>query len=216
MTLIKSAMEGQGLERVFVTGVSPVALTDVRSGFDVAKDVSLEPELAGLCGFRECETRSLVESISRDRGLLPETVDNAIETMRAWYNGYRFTDAPSENVYNPTDVLLFLDYLYRHGATRLHNEKLRADHGQFGFLVRTAAGAQVIQKINDEGKIAIPQLEISFSLGNLLMRLGEDRGAIVSLLYFMGLLTLTDVPGQLRVPNLEPRRGSGADECHSR
>jgi hypothetical protein len=45
-------------------------------------------------------------------------------------------------------------------------------------------------------------LETSFSLETLLTRLAEDRGAVASLLCFMGLLTLTDVPGRLRVPNL--------------
>jgi len=45
-------------------------------------------------------------------------------------------------------------------------------------------------------------LETSFSLETLLTRLEEDRGAVASLLYFMGLLTLTDVHGRLRVPNL--------------
>ena len=48
---VKNATEGLGLERVFVTGVSPVALNDLTSGFNSATDVSLKTSLAGLCGF---------------------------------------------------------------------------------------------------------------------------------------------------------------------
>jgi len=207
---VKSAMEGQGLERVFITGVSPGALTDLRSGFDIAKDVSLEPEVAGLCGFQEGEIRS----ISQERGLTPEAVEDAVEMMRTWYNGYRFTDAPCEGLYNPSDVLYLLDHLDRCGVIPRHDESLRR---KVTCLARTPAGAGVIEKVKADGEIAIPQLETSFSLDTLLSRLGEDRGLVTSLLYFIGLLTLTDIPGRLRVPNLvvqkllfDDYRGAGA------
>jgi hypothetical protein len=205
---VKNATEGQGLERIFITGVSPVALNDLTSGFNIAKNVSLEPELAGLCGFREGEIRDLLERISRQAALAPDTVEGAVETLRTWYNGYRFTEAASgedELLYNPTNVLYFLDHLHRRGTPpqQLHDENLRTDRGKLAFLARTATGAGVIEEITEgNGEIAIPQLETSFSLESLLTRLGEDRGSIVSLLYFMGLLTLTGTPGRLRVPNL--------------
>jgi hypothetical protein len=205
---VKNATEGQGLERVFITGVSPVALNDLTSGFNIAKNVSLEPELAFLCGFREPEIREVLERISQELALPPEAIEEAVGTMRIWYNGYRFTDAANakeELVYNPTNVLYFLDHLHRRGAPpqRLHDENLRTDRGKLAFLARTAAGAGVIEEITEgDGEIAIPQLETSFSLENLLTQFGEDRGAVVSFLCFMGLLTLTDTPGRLRVPNL--------------
>src|SRR5262249_6390930 len=131
-----------------------------------------------------------------------------VATMRTWYNGYRFTRSASpedELVYNPTNVLYFLDHLQRHGVhpEQLYDENLRTDRGKLAFLARTAAGAGVIEELTDgDGEIAIPQLETSFSLESLLTQLGHDRGSIASLLYFMGLLTLTGVPGRLRVPNL--------------
>ncbi|HBL27130.1 MAG TPA: AAA family ATPase [Acidobacteria bacterium] len=203
---VKNATEGQGLERVFITGVSPVALNDLTSGFNIARNVSLEPDLAGLCGFEESEIRGLLEQISQDRDLSPEAVEDAVATMRTWYNGYRFTASEGNGlVYNPTNVLYFLDHLHRHGIppAQLHDENLRTDRGKLSFLARTAAGSGVIEELTEgNGEIEIPELETSFSLDRLLTQLQQDRGSIVSLLYFMGLLTLTDVPGRLRVPNL--------------
>jgi Predicted AAA-ATPase len=199
---VKSAMEGKGLERVFITGVSPVALNDLTSGFNIAKNVSLVPELAGLCGFLEPEIRSLLEQISA------ADVHGAITTMRTWYNGYCFTNASRKTadlVYNPTNVLYFLEHLAQRGTAphELHDENLSTDRSKLAFLARTAAGAGVIQDITEgDGEITIPQLETSFSLETLLTRLEEDHGAVASLLYFMGLLTLTGLPGRLRVPNL--------------
>jgi hypothetical protein len=205
---VKSATEGQGLERIFITGVSPVALNDLTSGFNIAKDVSLEPELASLCGFREPEIRDILIRIADEQSLASEDVESAVETMRTWYNGYRFTDASAAEVplvYNPTNVLYFLDHLYRRKAPpqRLHDENLRTDRGKLVFLAQSAAGAGVIEELTEgDGEITIPRLEASFSLDSLIARLGADRGAIASFLYYMGLLTLTDEPARLRVPNL--------------
>lgn len=201
LTAVKCAMEGQGLERVFITGVSPVALSDLRNGFDIAKNVSLEPELSGLCGFQESEIRNLTEKVLRARGLTSDVFEDVIETMKTWYKGFLFTEAPGENIYNPIDIFYFLGHLHRHGVPPLHG-KFHMDFSQVAFLANTPAGAEIIKVINKDGKIAIPQLETFFFLENLLTQLREDRGAVASLLYFMGLLTLTGIPGQLRFPNL--------------
>src|SRR6185295_5703425 len=75
---VKNATEGQGLERIFITGVSPVALNDLTSGFNIAKDVSLEPELASLCGFQENEIRGLLARISEERELAVEDIESAV------------------------------------------------------------------------------------------------------------------------------------------
>ena len=87
---VKAATEGQGLERVFVTGVSPVALNDLTSGFNNATDVSRKRPLASLCGFSEAELRDLLTPIAVERRLSSEEVERLLGMMRAWYNGYRF------------------------------------------------------------------------------------------------------------------------------
>ncbi len=207
---VKNATEGQGLERVFVTGVSPVALNDLTSGFNTAEDVSLKPELAALCGFRETELRSLLESIAEERELEPEAVDEALGTMRTWYNGYRFAQGKAELLYNPTNVLYFLKHFYFYGTPpeQLRDENLRTDRGKLAFLARTAAGAGVIEQLTEagEGTVEVTELEASFSLDDLTARMEKDPDAVASFLYYMGLLTLADAPFRLRIPNLVVRK----------
>ncbi|MCP4699279.1 MAG: AAA family ATPase, partial [Gammaproteobacteria bacterium] len=53
--VVKGAAAGMGLERVFVTGVSPVAMSDITSAYNVAESIYLKPKLNDLCGFREAE-----------------------------------------------------------------------------------------------------------------------------------------------------------------
>jgi len=207
---VKSATEGQGLERVFVTGVSPVALNDLTSGFNNATDVSLEPALGSLCGFREKEIADLLEMIAAELKLSREAVDQALDTMRTWYNGYLFSEDMDELVYNPTNALYFLRSLYLHGKPpkELHDENLRTDRGKLTFIAHTAAGAGVIERLTEagDGTIGISKLERSFSLDDLTTQLERDADVVASLLYYMGLLTQTDVPFRLRIPNLVVRK----------
>ena len=206
---VKAATEGQGLERVFVTGVSPVALNDLTSGFNTATDVSLKKSLAGLCGFYEQDLRDLLAPVATERQFSPEEVERFVGVMRAWYNGYRFHERAGDLVYNPTNALYFLREIYLEGELprALHDANLRTDQAKLAFLARTAAGTGVVEELTEgTGEIRIPQLLDSFSLGDLTAQLAKDAGAVASLLYYMGLLTLTDVPGRLRIPNLVVRK----------
>ena len=53
---------GGGLERLFITGVSPVTMDDVTSGFNIGTNISLEPDFNEMVGFTELEVRHLVET----------------------------------------------------------------------------------------------------------------------------------------------------------
>ncbi len=206
---VKSGTEGQGLDRVFVTGVSPVALNDLTSGFNNSLDVSHEPELATLCGFREEEIRAVIERIAEDRRL-SATPEELVAVMRTWYNGYRFTPDAPELVYNPTNALYFLRHLALRGKppADLHDQNLRTDRGKLTFLARTSAGSGVIEQLTEgDGSVKIRRLEPGFSLDDLLTRVGKDEQFVASMLYYMGLLTRTrEVPLRLRIPNLVVRK----------
>jgi len=205
---VKSATEGEGIERVFVTGVSPVALNDLTSGFNNAKDVSHHPAFAALCGFREEEILDAMGRIAEERSL-EAAPREFLDTMRTWYNGYRFAAEAGDLVYNPTNVLYFLESLAEFGKPpqALHDPNLRTDQGKLAFLARTAAGSGVIEQLTEgDGTVKVAELAKSFSLKDL-TQVGEDRGTVASFLYYMGLLTRTrDVPPRLRIPNLVVRK----------
>jgi hypothetical protein len=209
MKAVKNATEGLGLERVFVTGVSPVALNDLTSGFNTATDVSLKRALAGLCGFYEKDIRNLLAPLAAERRLGPEEVERLLDAMRSWYNGYRFHERTDDLVYNPTNVLYLLKEVYLEGELprALNDPNLRTDQAKLVFLARTAAGTGVVEELTEgTGEIRIPRLLDSFSVDDMVRRIGKDRGAVASFLYYMGLLTLTGETGRLRIPNLVVRK----------
>lgn len=205
------AAAGRGLERIFITGVSPVALNDISSGFNIARDIYREPELATLCGFTDPEVRSILQRIADERGLSAAEADEALETMRIWYNGYRFSESPAEAVYNPTNALYFLDHLARRGTPppELHDRNLALDQGKLAFLGGTRAGAGVLRDlVQGDGTLEVTDLETHFSMEDLVHRLEVDRRFMASFLYYLGLLTRVGEPPHfvLGIPNLVVRK----------
>ena len=113
---VKDGTEGQGIERVFITGVSPVVMSDLTSGFNIATDIYFEPEFNDLCGFHEHEIEDIVRKIAETGEFSPEKTAEALKMMRTFYNGYGFTYENTERLYNPTLVLYFLNHLQKRCA----------------------------------------------------------------------------------------------------
>ena len=95
-----------GISRVFITGISPLSLTDVGRGFNVAKNLSFQREMAGLCGL----TRTDIEASLREIcGSDHEACQKHLSTMTKCLDGYHFCDKEKvETVYNTQTCLDFL------------------------------------------------------------------------------------------------------------
>ena len=107
-TLKAGTSRGGSVDRLFVTGVSPITMDDVTSGFNIGTNVSLLPEFNEVLGFTEAEVRRLLEAY-REAGVFNQDVDATLDLMREWYAGYRFAKGAESSLYSP-DVVL--DYLH--------------------------------------------------------------------------------------------------------
>jgi len=93
---LKSAGSGDGLARVFMTGVSPIVLSDVTSGANTFTNISWRQELNDLCGFTEPELSELVNRLLDSSGIQTELKDQDRELekimalMENYYNGSLF------------------------------------------------------------------------------------------------------------------------------
>ncbi len=208
---VKAAATGWGLDRVFITGVAPIVLSDLTSGYNVARSIYLEPGFQDLCGFTEAEIADALMRITSDRGSQAEAGD-LMSQMRLYYNGYRFTDTLRELIYNPTLALYFLDHVQRHGKAppNMLDSNLAMDRGKLSYIAQLPGGPQVIvDALQDDASLSVPVLADRFGVEDLLTA-RQDRSFMVSLLYYFGVLTLVrrDVVGklQLRIPNLVMRK----------
>ncbi|NCC30023.1 MAG: AAA family ATPase, partial [Gammaproteobacteria bacterium] len=137
---VKAGAGGQGLDRVFITGVSPVVLSDMTSGYNVAKNIYLEPEINDLCGFTEPEIAAVLTRLASDGADWSHA--EALDTMRTFYNGYRFSEDAEARIYNPTLSLYFLEHLDKRGRypRRMLDENLAMDRAKLVYIARLPHG----------------------------------------------------------------------------
>lgn len=205
---VKAAAEGQGLDRVFMTGVSPVVLADITSGYNVVENISLKPAYADLCGFHEEEIKAVLNQL-----VAPAQQGDALALMRTFYNGYNFAGrAGSGLVYNPTLALYFFKELAETGQypEQMLDSNLAMDRSRIQYVGNLPYGRRLIEEaLNSQQSVTIPQLSDRFGVEMMLMT-PKDHGFLASLLYYFGVLTYFghDDMGnlQLVVPNLVVRK----------
>ena len=200
---VKSSTSDSIFDRMFITGVSPVVMSDVTSGYNIAEQISLKPRFNALCGFTETE---LSETLSDLEAPLGET---ALELMRAYYNRYQFSLGAKEAIYNPTLALYFLKAFHDDGIfpRKMLDSNLATDDAKLRWLAQVPGGKTLLGDLNQEGHEArIQELEDRFGMNAILSDSSKDRRFLVSLLYYFGILTLNGETneGELRltVPNL--------------
>lgn len=206
---IKAAAAGAGLDRVFITGVSPMVMSDMTSGYNVAINIYLDKEFNTLCGFTEQEISDLLIRVSPDHN------DHlaALQLMRTFYNGYRFAQETETSVYNPTLSLYFIRALqqHQHYPDNLLDENLAMDRNKLRYIAKLPYGEElIVAALDNQKNIYIDQLSERFGVEDVLAAV-KDQGFMASLLYYFGILTQAGpdpILGQLRltIPNLVVRR----------
>ena len=206
---VKAAAGGQGLDRVFITGVSPVVLSDMTSGYNVGENIYLDEAFNDLCGFTEAEIAAVLTRMAMVGGSWSAT--DALETMRTFYNGYCFSETGGERLYNPTLSLYFLKALQTKGRypQEMLDENLAMDRGKLTYIAQLPHGEEVlIQALNGEEGVIIPRLARRFGVADVLTAV-KDQPFMASLLYYFGVLTFAGrgVLGKaiLNIPNLVAR-----------
>ncbi|MCS7036338.1 MAG: AAA family ATPase, partial [Saprospiraceae bacterium] len=125
---LKKGTQRGVIDRMFITGVSPITLDSLTSGFNIGSNLSLDLELHDLMGFREEEVAQLL----RHAGVPEEELPQVLGDVRTWYNGYRFHRQAPHRLYNPDMVLYFAEEYarYRRYPERLLDINVSSDYGK--------------------------------------------------------------------------------------
>lgn len=196
---IKNAT-GQGtVERMFITGVSPLTLDSLTSGFNIGTQLSTDVGAHDMMGFAEAEVRTILEGV----GVKEADVDKVLADVRAWYNGYLFNDEASNRLYNPDMVLYFAEE-YRKAQKypkKMLDTNIASDYGKikgmFGVGDQETNDAVLFALL--EGQLVSAELTAQFSFERAFF-----RADFISLLFYMGLLTVdsaNDPIWHFRPPN---------------
>ena len=203
-----TSRSGGGIDRLFITGVSPVTMDDVTSGFNIGTNISLHSDYNEMVGFTEAEVRRLVE-IYRERGVFDQDSATAMGIMGEWYNGYRFATGAETDLYNTDMVLYYLKHsIPNRGVPEyLIDTNVRIDYGKLRHLLvvgrQLNGNFDLLRRIIGEERVDT-RIQPSFPLKQL-----TDEENFLSLLHYFGLLSIRgghDVMPRLAIPNQTVKR----------
>jgi len=194
------------IERCFITGVSPVTMDDLTSGFNIGTNYSLSPKFNEMIGFTEEEVRQMLTYYSTTSHF-NHTVDELLDMMKPWYDNYCFAQGRygETTMYNSNMVLYFVkNYLDNDGKApqNMIESNIRIDYEKLRMLIRKdkefAHDASIIQTLVNQGYIT-GDLKDSFPATSI-----TNPDNFVSLLYYFGMLTISGTykgKTKLTIPN---------------
>ena len=200
-------------DRIFMTGVSPVTMDDLTSGFNIATNITQEEGFNAMVGFTAAETRCLFEDF-QGTGRFADAAEGHLKTVKAWYDSYCFSRprAGRETLYNCDMALYYLGKLVASGRPpeNLIDANIRSDWNKLRAILAAQRHAEtyegvlpLTEELADRGEVSFPLVE-SFPVEGILK---EEN--FKSLYYYYGIVTMSRVWRgnlQFRIPNECVRR----------
>ena len=179
------------IEKVFITGILPITMDTMISGF-VSSKISQEPILNELAGFTDSEVLELLhETVDFNQCKYPATYLQ--EFMKERFNGYKFAKHSKDKVYNSTLCLNFVntlrtdyDSLPEMGISSNMDVNFDKLVGYLNLLSKQDRDS-ILKSIIDEVplRFSIPD---SIKLDNVANNLAYTDG--LAMLFYLGFLTI--------------------------
>jgi hypothetical protein len=181
----KTATREGTIERIFMTGVSPVTLDSLTSGFNIGTNVTLDPLFHDMMGLSEAE----VEEILRGVGVGPGALPQVLADVRRWYNGYMFHKNAPHKLYNPDMVLYFArDYRAKQQPPeQMLDTNIASDYGRIRKMFDfgdQGGRMELLEALVERRSVEAP-LTVQFSLEK-----DWTPADFISFLFYNGLITI--------------------------
>ncbi len=200
-------------DRIFMTGVSPVTMDDLTSGFNIAKNITKSADFNAMVGFTTEETRKLFEDF-QGTNKFSDSLESHLTAVKEWYDNYCFSKecVEKETLYNCDMVLYYLSELVFSGnpPEKLVDDNIRSDWDKLAAILAAQRHAETVdgvlpltEELADKGEVTFPLVD-SFPIENII-----KEGNFKSLYYYYGIVTMSRFYRgnlQFRVPNECVRR----------
>ena len=200
----KAGLADGTVGRTYFTGVLPITLDDLSSGFNVGTIMNLDPDKIGMAGFTESQVKRYVDDVFAEHELDPAIKPAVLADLKAFYDGYRFLP-DAEPLYNSTICNWYLRCLVntRKQPRTFIDTNVRTDVAWFRRLAQTETRA--LEKLRayierGEGEMA-NESSLSAKFGRAKF-FSEDFFPYA--LYYLGLMTFEDEM-TFNIPNLTIR-----------
>ena len=198
---IKTATRDGSVDRLFVTGVSPITVDSLTSGFNIGTQLSLDLNCHNLMGFTEGEVKGIFDRI----GVTEKEMTRLMRDMKKWYNGYLFNVGAAERLYNSDMVLYFASFyvLYRKYPDEMLDFNIASDYSKIRKLFRIG-GFENDKLVLLDSMIRGEKVSFSLTTQFSFEKRGFPKEDLLSLLFYMGFLTIKKKWGdkyEMEMPN---------------
>lgn len=174
--------------KIFATGVSPITLDSMTSGFNIGDNLTRNELFHEMMGFTDSEVKDLIKTTSKIE-ISQEELNRLMIILTKNYNGYLFSERANTRLFNSDMILYYLKYYVETGLApkKLIDENIASDYNKIGNLFNlTTKGSstKIIDKIL-RGEELVGEITSQFSLEN---EFGEED--FLSLLFYLGFLTI--------------------------
>jgi hypothetical protein len=196
------------IDRIFVTGVTPITLADLSSSFNISTHLTLNERYNELFGFTEVEVKSMLSMVLEEVGLQDKELE-LLSMMKHYYDGYIFSDESDdlEHIYNPTLTMYFLQSVLENKKmpVKLYDRNLEMDINKLEHITKlSSASEKIFELIQNDESIIVSEIVSGFKLNDLLKMDEQSDNVLWSYLYYHGILTYSGMDAFniiLKVPN---------------
>ena len=141
------------IDRIFITGVAPITLDSLTSGFNIASDKTRNVKFNEMVGFTKVELIRMMNDLQ----IIKEEQNKILPIMKENYDGYKFALEAEEKIYNSNMCLYFLNnYIeQKRVPAQLIDMNIASDYSKLGKMLDLCRGKErekVIEKtISGEG-----------------------------------------------------------------
>jgi len=203
---LKKGREIGSIANTYITGVLPILIDDLASGYNIAKFLTLNPRFEAMVGFTQAETTTLLNAVYEEYALAPESREEVDALLKNYYNGYHFADLNGEALYNSTSLMYFLDELTQHSAIpkRLIDVNLKTDISWVRRLTASnpALTEEFVDQVTIHNTIGYDE---SFLVEKFDMHQFFEKGFFPISFFYLGMLTRRD-DFYMKLPNVNMRQ----------
>ena len=189
--VLKGATQTGVVQKMFITGVTPITLDSLSSGFNIVSNISNEESFNELAGFKKEEVAYLLEeTIFKKCNKIDK--NELLKKIKKWYNGYLFNTEAEKRIYNATLVNYFIskyDYKRCKMVKKMLDSNVASDYKAIMKLFNIGdsdKNYKILEELIENNTIT----GVIKDRYDLNQEFNEDD--FITLLYSMGFITIKD------------------------
>jgi len=205
---IKEGTENAVVDKIFITGVTPIALDSLSSGFNITENLSTAIEFNEMMGFKEDEVKKIVLEIKKE---CPKTdSDKMFNDLVRFYDGYKFNHEAEARVFNPEMILYFVSQYTRSGKCKypdnIAGKNMISDYTKIQQMFKVGdyeKNLKIIDELLNKGEVKSSLIDNDLITENTNWEFnGEEK--FISLIFFLGIISIERSDGEdivFKIPN---------------